>query len=167
MGASWGTWTRRAAGAVGVAVIGAAISLMIEYGVVQEWFAPRGVAWTTDGTSADLPGMTASGEVEPDADGLLRLTGSVLDDRSDHLGALLLIDVDHGGRVEEIREYNSAGANLALEIGKRPAGRSFPDVIRAISVNECLVSWSDDSKRFVRTDRCGAAPVRIWSADQQ
>ncbi len=150
-----------------VAAAAGVIALLFEYGVVQPWSTPRAVAWTTDDSPTDIDGVVAAGEVKRSADGIVHLTGNVLDDDVDGRGAVLIISVDHGDRTDEVRDYNTAGANQSINIGRRSDGRSFPGTIRAISVRECLTEWTDAGKKDLAIDRCGLASVEIWNTDRR
>ncbi|GAB3285704.1 hypothetical protein [Parasphingorhabdus pacifica] len=152
----WGKWVLVS---IGIALAAGLITLLVEYWVVQPKSAQQAESWTTNLTPADSGGVTASGEVQRAENGLIHLTGTLLDNKKDGKATILIIWVDHHGsreKDEERREY-VAGVNRSKEIG-----HSFPGNIEAISVRECLTTRRDARKG------CGSdsESVQIWSADR-
>ncbi|MCI2416701.1 hypothetical protein MOQ72_04640 [Saccharopolyspora sp. K220] len=149
------------------AAMAGVIVLLVEYGVVQRLFggsATENVRWTTTGTSTDIAGAYAEGEVRRGSDERIHLVGRLQDTHPDGKGTALIISVAHGDRVEEVTDYNTGGANHSIDIGMQPTGRSFPDTIKSISVRECLTAWADETRTRLVLDRCGTTPALIWPA---
>ncbi len=106
--------------------------------------------------------MVAEGEVQRGDNGLIRLIGTVRDDKRDDKGAGLITTVEHrNGKKDEVaRDFNTGGFNNSILIGRRPGGYSFPDTIEAISVQECLTTF-DVARKEERPSTC-REPVQIW-----
>lgn len=127
-------------------------------------FAQRGMesSWTT---GASVEGASATGKIRRTAHGEIQISGTIVDDKANYLGARLHIFVRRPGRPEEAWDgYNSRGRDSAEPIRDNRAVRAdglvVPGDATSIRVVACAAD-SDSRRQQVVDVKCGA-PVEIW-----
>ena len=127
-------------------------------------FAERGPesSWTT---GASVEGASATGKISRAAHGEIQLTGEVVDDKANYLGARLYVEAHRpDGSAESWDTYNGNSKGSAEPIsGNRGAdtdGLIFPAETTSIRVRACA-SNADGTHEQLVDITCGP-PIEIW-----
>ncbi len=174
----WKTFARRAGLAMVVPVVAAIVSLLLEYGVIQNIFggdeeddlpslAGPSRAWDAKPTSGDVVGVHAVGNVWPQRDGGVFVAGTVADTKPDGFSAKLKVEaIDSAGRAETAETLNTDGHGKTAAFGATPGvgtpGHLFRGDVRKVRVIECLSERDDAGRRY--EEECGSVPAVVWSA---
>ena len=169
----WSSFAKYWAGPFAVAVVAGVILLAVEY----DLFDPDDPAdpemtaelheghWQTNGSSADVAGAYAEGDVWRQSDGGVFVAGMLKDTVADGESAVLEVEAVYAdGRPEFTETRNSLEKDHVVPVGV-PAGTNahghlFPDGVEKVLVRECRSAAGAGPRHDTE---CGSAPAVIWS----